>query len=68
MVRQVNGAYRVKNAGLKRLYEQATKLAKKFAFFRISHVFREQNVRADKLVNMALNRKANVGDAAGEAP
>ena len=64
MVRQVNGQYRVKNAGLKPLYDQATALSKKFASFRISHVFREQNVHADKLVNMALNHKGNVGDAA----
>jgi ribonuclease HI len=64
MVCQINGQYRVKNAGLKALYEQATALSKEFASFRISHVYREQNAHADKLVNMALNRKTNVGDAA----
>jgi ribonuclease HI len=65
MVRQMNGQYRVKNDGLKPLHARATSLAGKFASFSITHVRRESNKRADKLVNQALNAGRSVGDAAG---
>lgn len=64
MVRQMNGQYRVKNAGLKPLYERACRLRKKFSSFTIRHVRREENKAADKLVNQAINLKGNVEDAA----
>lgn len=64
MVRQMNGQYRVKNAGLKPLYERACRLRKKFGSFTIRHVRREENKAADKLVNQAINLKQNVEDAA----
>ena len=64
MVRQMNGRYRVKNAGLKPLYERACRLRKKFSSFTIRHVRREENKAADKLVNQAINLKSNVEDAA----
>jgi len=64
MVRQMNGEYRVRNAGLKPLYEQAKTLARKFREFTITHVSRRQNKQADRLVNKALNTGRNVEDAA----
>jgi ribonuclease HI len=64
MVRQMNGQYRVKNAGLKPLYERACRLRGKFSSFTIRHVRREENKAADKLVNQAINLKQNVEDAA----
>ena len=64
MVRQMNGIYRVKNEGLKPLYDQAQQLARKFSRFTIRHVRREDNKDADRLVNQALNTKSNVADAA----
>ncbi len=63
MVRQMNGQYRVKNAGLKPLYDRACRLKGKFSNFTISHVRREENKAADKLVNQAINLKGNVEDA-----
>ncbi len=63
MVRQMNGQYRVKNAGLKPLYERACRLRDKFSSFTIRHIPREQNKAADKLVNQAINLKSNVEDA-----
>jgi ribonuclease HI len=60
LVRQMNGQYRVKNAGLKPLFEQANELAGRFGRFAISHVRREQNTDADELVNRALNLKRSV--------
>jgi ribonuclease HI len=64
MVRQIRGEYRVKNAGLRPLYEQALSLMQGFDRVELEHVRREQNKEADRLVNLALNRKGNVEDAA----
>src|SRR5437660_9650366 len=46
MVKQMNGEYRVKNAGLIPLYEEATRLRKQFAYAAFRHVRREQNQQA----------------------
>jgi ribonuclease HI len=56
MVKQMNGAYRVKNEDLRDLYEQAQALRRRFrggVIFR--HVRREENRRADQLGNEALD-------------
>jgi ribonuclease HI len=55
MVKQMNGEYRVKNAGLLPLYEQAAGLRKEFAFAAIRHIRRELNKQADRLCNEALD-------------
>ena len=60
LVRQMNGQYRVKNEGLKPLYEQANALARRFERFRISHVRREHNADADEMANRAMNAKRTV--------
>jgi len=56
MVKQMTGAYRVKNEDLRDLYEQAQALRRRFrggVTFR--HVRREENRRADALGNEALD-------------
>ncbi len=63
MVRQMNGQYRVKNAGLKPLYDKACQLARRFARCQFRHVRREQNVLADKLANLAMDRRGEVHSA-----
>lgn len=63
LVRQMTGEYRVKNAGLKPMFDQACLLRGKFRNFSIRHVRREENTAADKLVNQAINLKQNVEDA-----
>jgi len=55
MVKQMRGEYKVKNAGLAGLYEQAIRLAVKFESFKIDHVRREQNQDADRLANRAID-------------
>jgi ribonuclease HI len=57
MVRQMTGRYRVKNQGLKPLYQKATQLAGQFSQFSIIHIPREQNEAADTLANKAMNIK-----------
>ena len=64
LVRQMTGRYRVKNEGLKPLYEEAKRLQKQFARCTFRHVPREENTHADRLVNQALDLKRNVEDAA----
>jgi ribonuclease HI len=55
MVRQMQGIYKVKNAGLLALYKQASELVKKFEKVVFQHVRREQNKRADELCNEVLD-------------
>lgn len=63
VVRQMKGEYRVKNEGLRPLFEQAQTLVRKFDKARFTHVRREQNKLADKLYNRAIDRKGEVHDA-----
>ena len=56
-VRQINGLYRVKNAGLFPLYQEIMTLSHEFALFRVIHIRREKNILADKLANAALDKQ-----------
>jgi ribonuclease HI len=55
MVRQMTGDYRVKNQGLKPLFERASGLESKIAKVSYRAVRREHNKLADQLVNEALD-------------
>jgi dinuclear metal center YbgI/SA1388 family protein len=55
VVRQVNGRYKVKDAGLKPLHAQACLLLSRFHEVDVKHVRREQNAEADRLVNEAID-------------
>jgi len=55
LVEQVRGNYKVRAAHLRPLYERVRALARTFDTCRFEHVRREQNVRADELVNRALD-------------
>lgn len=57
MVKQMNGEYRVKNADLLPLYEEANRLKKQVGAVTLTHVRREKNARADALGNQALDGK-----------
>ena len=46
---------RVRNAGLREIFEQIQKLLLGFDGWQITHVPREQNTRADELANLALD-------------
>jgi ribonuclease HI len=56
VVRQMLGAYRVKNPHLKPMFEEARRRAARLRAFRIVHVRRGENREADRLVNLALDR------------
>jgi ribonuclease HI len=57
VVKQIRGEYRVKDAGLKVLYERAMSYFKLFKDISLVHVPRAKNYAADELVNKALDRK-----------
>jgi ribonuclease HI len=56
VVRQVEGRYKVKDATLRELYEEAKRELAAFETWSIRHVRREANADADRLVNAALDR------------
>ncbi len=53
LVRQFLGEYKVRDAKLKPLHEEARRLARAFESFEIVHIPREQNRAADRLANRA---------------
>jgi ribonuclease HI/probable phosphoglycerate mutase len=57
IVRQVQGQYKVKNASLKPLFNQAKSLLAKIATWQIEHIPRAQNKRADELANRGIDEK-----------
>jgi ribonuclease HI len=60
VVKQMKGEYRVKNVGLRDLYEEAKQLLGQFEHATIDHNYRNKNALADKLANLAMDRKADV--------
>ena len=55
VVKQVQGKYKVKNAGIKPLHAEAKAQLARIPNWQISHVRREMNSEADSLVNQALD-------------
>jgi ribonuclease HI len=55
MVQQMKGQYKVKNAGLMPLYQKANRLCQDFDSVTFRHIPREENTRADRLCNQALD-------------
>lgn len=55
VVEQLNGRYRVKNADLKPLHEQARALLASFPQVVVRHVERAKNKGADALANKAID-------------
>jgi ribonuclease HI len=55
VVRQVEGRYKVKNAGMKELYAEVKRALRDFDSWSIRHVPRAENADADRLVNEALD-------------
>ena len=55
VARQLNGEYKVKDPGMRELFEKALVALKNFKSFEIKHIERAKNKEADKLVNKAIN-------------
>jgi ribonuclease HI len=54
VINQVNGVYNVRHLNLIPLYEKVMELKKQFLYIDFSHVYRNENKRADKLSNIGL--------------
>jgi ribonuclease HI len=55
MVKQLNGQYKVKNEGLRPLYDRAVALRRQFDSVVIKHIYRDNNSQADALCNEAMD-------------
>jgi ribonuclease HI len=62
VIKQMRGEYRVKNPGLRDLYEQAQTLVARFDEVKFEHKLRDDNALADRLANKAMDRKGDVDD------
>src|SRR5687768_9359660 len=62
IVKQMRGEYRVKHPDLKGLYDEAQHLLHQFDQAKIEHNLRHKNELADRLANLAMDRRADVSD------
>jgi formyltetrahydrofolate-dependent phosphoribosylglycinamide formyltransferase len=60
LVRQINGQYKVKSEQIRPLFARAIEMLAEFENWQVRHVFREDNIKADELVNSALDGKKDV--------
>jgi len=63
IIRQMLGEYRVKHPDLKPLYEEASHLLHQFDEAKIEHNLRHKNALADKLANLAMDKRGEVTEA-----
>ncbi len=56
MVRQMKGQYKVKNPGLRPLWQEAQKRSAQFEDFDVRHTLRGGNEEADQLANEAMDK------------
>ena len=64
MVKQMNGAYKVKNPDMKKLHARAQRLAQRFGRISFTHVRREHNKAADGMANAAMDARGPAGSYA----
>jgi len=62
LVKQLSGEYRVKNEGIKPLYNTTCHLLESFESYAVKHISRELNNEADNLANKAMDTRGMVGD------
>jgi ribonuclease HI len=67
IIKQMIGEYRVKNADLKELYDEAQFLLHQFDHAKFEHNLRHKNELADRLANLAMDRRADVTEV-NESP
>jgi ribonuclease HI len=68
IIKQMRGEYRVKHPDLIPLYEKARALLGRLKSVRFEHNLRGHNTLADKLANLAMDRKADVTDVDDHSP
>lgn len=68
MVKQMQGRYKVNSPDLRPLWEEAKRRVAQLEGFRIEHVLRGKNQKADKLANRAMDRGAGRPGGASAEP
>jgi len=58
VVKQIKGEYKVKQPDLKKMFIHVHKLLKNFSGWKITHINREKNKRADALAELAIKNRA----------
>ena len=58
-IEQMKGAWKVKNAGLKPLFEKAKALSEQFQGVTFTHIPREKNSVADQIANEVMDKKSS---------
>ncbi len=67
MVRQMQGRYKVKNPGLRPLWEEAQRRTALLDRFEMNHTLRGGNAEADRLANQAMDEGTKQRSANGRA-
>jgi ribonuclease HI len=67
IIKQMKGEYRVKHPDMKVLYDEAQDVLNTFESATIGHNLRHKNELADKLANLAMDRRKDVTDVDGDA-
>jgi ribonuclease HI len=65
LVKQMLGRYKVASPDLRPLYEEAKRRVAQLEMFRIEHVLRGKNQKADRLANLAMDKGMGRGSPAG---
>lgn len=65
IIKQMKGEYRVKHPDMQALYQEAQTLLREFDSATIGHNLRHKNELADKLANLAMDRRKDVTEAEG---
>jgi len=68
IIKQMRGEYRVKHPDMKELYDIAQDRVRDFDHVKIEHNLRHKNELADRLANLAMDRRAEEKPAAGNGP
>jgi len=63
IIKQLRGEYRVRHPDMQKLHTRAMVLIKTFENVTITHNLRDKNELADKLANLAMDRRTDVTDA-----
>jgi len=58
VVKQVSGLWKVKDLKLQESHKKVKKLLESFTYFKINHVYRDNNKEADELTNEVARTKA----------
>jgi ribonuclease HI len=67
IIKQMRGEYRVRDPGMKSLYDEAQFLFHQFDEAKIGHNLRHKNELADQLANLAMDRKGEVTEVNASA-